>query len=177
MQENRDRNHTQAPYAALSIEDVEDEHQSTQPQRSIVFPGFFSQLLIGHKYIIGVGLACILYAILLLIFSNPNTTTPDLTTKRPPHIVFVMSDDMGWNDYSIHGSKQCNTPHIDRLSNSGVILNNYYVTSVCSPSRASFLTGRIISHTGIYSPLGGHETVSLNTSLPLLPKVYSKKEN
>ena len=59
-----------------------------------------------------------------------------------PHIVFILSDDVGWNDFSIHGSTQCLTPHIDKLAQESVILDNYYTRSVCSPTRASLLTGR-----------------------------------
>ena len=59
-----------------------------------------------------------------------------------PHIVFILSDDVGWNDFSIHGSTQCLTPHIDELAQESVILDNYYTRSVCSPARASLLTGR-----------------------------------
>lgn len=43
------------------------------------------------------------------------------------------------------------TPNIDALAQSGVILNNYYVQPVCSPTRASIMSGRHVIHTGIYN--------------------------
>ena len=49
---------------------------------------------------------------------------------------------------SFHGSDQIPTPHIDDLANNGVILNNYYVLPVCSPTRSAIMTGRYPIHTG-----------------------------
>ena len=54
----------------------------------------------------------------------------------------------GWDDVGFHGSDQIPTPHIDELASSGVILNNYYVQQICSPSRSAIMTGRYPIHTG-----------------------------
>ena len=88
-----------------------------------------------------------------------------------PHIVYVLADDLGWNDVSYHGSAQFATPHIDALAASGVTLDAFYVNPTCSPTRASLLSGRALAHHGIYIPFGSLDTAAgLNRSYTLLPE-------
>uniref|UniRef100_I3M6Q3 Arylsulfatase B n=1 Tax=Ictidomys tridecemlineatus TaxID=43179 RepID=I3M6Q3_ICTTR len=67
---------------------------------------------------------------------------------RPPHLVFVLADDLGWNDVGFHGS-YIRTPHLDALAAGGVLLDNYYTQPLCTPSRSQLLTGRYQIHTGL----------------------------
>lgn len=59
-----------------------------------------------------------------------------------PNIVFILSDDVGWNEPSFNGGKAELTPHLAKLRRDGVSLTQFYVHAVCAPTRAAFLTGR-----------------------------------
>ena len=75
---------------------------------------------------------------------------------RPPNIVFFLVDDLGWSDVGCYGSTFHETPHIDQLAKEGMRFDNAYSTChVCSPSRASILTGKYPARTDLTEWLGG----------------------
>lgn len=60
-----------------------------------------------------------------------------------PNIVFIIADDVSWNDFGVYGNPNIKTPVLDKLANEGLRFDNAYLTaSSCSPSRASIITGR-----------------------------------
>lgn len=69
----------------------------------------------------------------------------------PPHIVFIMADDLGWADVGFHGGK-APTPHLDRLAREGLELTQHYVAPLCSPTRTGLMTGRCWSRFGVTNP-------------------------
>src|SRR4051812_24521108 len=69
---------------------------------------------------------------------------------RPPNIVFILADDLGYADVGFCGRKEWATPNLDRLASQGTIFRRWYSAGVvCAPSRAAFLTGRYGIHNGV----------------------------
>ncbi|XP_029309872.1 arylsulfatase I-like [Cottoperca gobio] len=68
--------------------------------------------------------------------------------KNQPHIIFILTDDQGFNDIGYH-NPTIKTPTLDKLAAEGVTLENYYVQPICTPSRSQLITGRYQIHTGL----------------------------
>ena len=62
--------------------------------------------------------------------------------SNQPNVILIMSDDQGWGDFGSHGNKIIETPNLDKLASNSVSWENFYVSPVCSPTRASLMTGR-----------------------------------
>ena len=74
---------------------------------------------------------------------------------QKPNIVFILADDLGWRDLSNEGSTFYETPHIDHIASDGMKFTRGYATcQVCSPSRASILTGKYPTKHGITTWIG-----------------------
>ena len=67
----------------------------------------------------------------------------------PKHILFLMIDDLGYNDVSYRNTSDLSSPNIDALALGGIRLERYYTHNLCSPSRTSFLSGRYASTLGM----------------------------
>ncbi|MGK0184962.1 MAG: arylsulfatase A-like enzyme [Verrucomicrobiales bacterium] len=79
-----------------------------------------------------------------------------------PNIVVILTDDQGWGDLSLHGNQNLSTPRIDALAKEGAQLTHFYVSPVCSPTRAEMLTGRYHPRTGVFSTSAGGERLDLD---------------
>jgi arylsulfatase A-like enzyme len=66
-----------------------------------------------------------------------------------PNVLLIMTDDQGYGDLGAHGNPKIRTPHLDRLARDSVRVRSFYVSPVCSPTRASLLTGRYNYRTGV----------------------------
>ena len=73
--------------------------------------------------------------ICLLMFSF------SIIAQQRPNVIVIYSDDQGAIDLNCYGAKDLETPNIDQLARSGTMFTNFYASPVCSPSRASLLTG------------------------------------
>ena len=88
-----------------------------------------------------------------------------------PNIVFVVADDMGWGDVGYHGS-EIRTPELDRLAAGGVMFERFYVNPVCSPTRATLMTGRFGVNTGVLGPFNPWYERGLPLDEKLLPEYF-----
>ncbi|MGF7218128.1 arylsulfatase A [Spirosoma lacussanchae] len=79
------------------------------------------------------------------------------TAASSPNVVFILTDDQGWGDLSLHGNRYVETPNLDRLARSGAQFERFFVSPLCAPSRASLLTGRYHLRTGTVSVTQGWE--------------------
>src|SRR5512140_3930828 len=81
-----------------------------------------------------------------------NMIVPALAVQspRPPNFIVILADDLGYGDLGCYGSERIATPRLDRMAAEGVRLTDFHVTaSICSPSRASLLTGRYAQRAGL----------------------------
>jgi len=70
--------------------------------------------------------------------------------KRPPNVVVILADDLGWGDVGFNGRTDWTTPNLDRLAKRGIKFNRWYTAAVvCAPSRAALLTGKYTIHNGV----------------------------
>src|SRR3970040_2152058 len=80
--------------------------------------------------------------LLLLLLVAALGLTCAQAVERKPNILFMLTDDQRWDAIGLGGSKHLQTPHMDRLGQEGVYFKNAFcTTSLCSPSRASILSG------------------------------------
>ena len=96
--------------------------------------------------------------VLLSAVCLAQTTTPSSSFRAgPPNVVLIMADDAGWGDLSANGNRNLRTPHIDSLALRGVAFSHFYVSPVCSPTRAELLTGRYAARLGVSGTSAGGE--------------------
>ncbi|PAP76309.1 sulfatase-like hydrolase/transferase [Rubrivirga marina] len=91
-------------------------------------------------------------AALLVLVAAPGVAQPD--------VVLIVADDLGFGDVGYNGS-DIQTPHLDQLAAEGLVLDRFYVSPLCSPSRAGLLTGRYGVRMGINEPVSHSDTLGL----------------
>lgn len=78
-------------------------------------------------------------------------SVPNASIESPPNIVFIFADDLGYGDLGCFGANDIKTPHIDRIAAEGIQFTEFYsASSICSPSRAGLMTGRLPARMGIH---------------------------
>lgn len=106
-----------------------------------------------------------LYVTILSIFL---LICPQAANAKPQNIVFILADDLGWNDTNIFQQSQfIETPNIDALAARGIVFDQAFTNSpLCSPTRASILTGQTPARHGSISPNHHLPLVRLQPSMP-----------
>lgn len=116
---------------------------------------------------------CLFFAQASFLLTLVDSTSAQGQVAQKPNIVMILVDDLGNGDLACQGSEDMRTPHLDRLFSQGAKLTRFYANcSVCSPTRASLLTGRYPELAGVPGVIRTHSENSwgyLRQGIPLLP--------
>ncbi|SOE19861.1 Arylsulfatase A [Spirosomataceae bacterium TFI 002] len=116
-----------------------------------------------------------IFFILVLFIANSS----NVVASKPPNIICILVDDLGYGDLSCQGATDMQTPNIDNFKKGGLTLTNFYANcTVCSPSRASLLTGRYPDNVGVPGVIRQNEDNSwgfLDPKATLIPQVLRTK--
>ena len=109
------------------------------------------------------------YLLIFFLFSL------NLMAVDKPNVVIILTDDLGWGDVSYHGG-YIPTPNIDKLAEDGMELNRFYSNPVCSPTRASLLTGLHIFNHGVVRPFmnPAAEQTGMPPELKIMPQYFKE---
>ncbi|WP_203532562.1 arylsulfatase [Draconibacterium halophilum] len=100
----------------------------------------------------------LVFLVLIVLFSSCSHKQ----NKTKPNIIIILADDQGWGDLSCKGNTNIETPNIDKLAETGVTFDRFFVCAVCSPTRAELLTGRYHVRSGVWSTGAGGERMDLD---------------
>ena len=109
----------------------------------------------------------------IFAFGLALTLMPESLLAAQPNVLFILVDDLGWRDLSGEGSEFYETPHVDRIAKAGMRFTRGYANcQVCSPSRASIMTGKYPARHGITDYIGAAEGTGWKRNTRLLPAHY-----
>ena len=113
--------------------------------------------------------AALLLAVVSILSFGPVGIAADSPKPSQPNILFILTDDQGYGDWSINGHPLLKTPNVDKLASESVRLENFYVSPSCSPTRAALLTGMHEFRSGVTHTQ--HPRVSLPHDTTTLPEL------
>ncbi len=101
---------------------------------------------------------------------------PSLPDTRPPNVVMIYADDMGYGDVGIFGGREFDTPNLDGMAADGVRFTDFYVAQpVCSASRAALLTGCYSNRVGILGALGPKSRIGISDGEVTIAQLVKQK--
>ena len=113
-------------------------------------------------------------AVIALLITTVSTECLAQKAGAKPNILIILADDLGYHDVSYYGTNDIRTPNIDYLAKQGQRFDNFHANTVCSPSRASLLTGRYSDMVGVQGLIRSHADDTFGYLRPdaiLLPKL------
>jgi len=94
----------------------------------------------------------------MILITGCGTTEQPARPERPPNVLMIMIDDLGWTDLHVQGNDRLETPVIDRLAEEGMRFTaNYAASPVCSPTRAAVITGQSPARLAITNHITGNQ--------------------
>jgi arylsulfatase A-like enzyme len=122
-------------------------------------------------------------SVLLGVMALAGLRSAAVAADRPPNIVIIFCDDLGYGDLGCYGHPSIRTPNLDRMAAEGMRFTDFYTAdSVCSPSRAGLLTGRLPVRSGMYGDrrrvlfpdsIGGLPASEITIAQALKPRGYA----
>ncbi|PQJ28160.1 sulfatase [Rubritalea profundi] len=110
-----------------------------------------------------------------ICFSHVICSELSAAEKRKPNVIILFTDDQGYADVGVHGSRLMKTPHIDRLAKNGIRFTGGYVTAPqCGPSRAGIMTGQYQQKFAMEANAASFKSFGLSTTIDIFPQ-YMKK--
>ena len=117
---------------------------------------------------------CTIIARFLSLLALSVLVSPASAEARPPNVILIMADDMGYNDLGCYGHSEIKTPVLDQLAKDGIRLTSFYSgATVCTPSRMALLTGAYPSRLGWTQGVVGY---LISTKQGLNPKALTMAE-
>lgn len=114
------------------------------------------------------------WPLLIALMLIPSSVLAD--PGRPPNIVIVFADDLGYADLGCYGSKRTKTPNLDRLAADGMRFTDFHVAAaVCTASRAALLTGCYPQRVNLLGALGPGSKIGIHADESLLPELLKAK--
>ncbi len=99
-----------------------------------------------------------------------------VAAERPPNVVVILADDLGYGDIGCYGNKKIKTPNIDRFATEGTRFTSFYVSQpVCTASRASLLSGCYANRVSMAGALNHQSKVGIHAAEKLLPELLKAK--
>ena len=102
--------------------------------------------------------------LLALLLFSVFSTEDRLRAAQPPNIIFILSDDQGYGDFSCHGNPVLKTPNLDRLHDEGVRFTDFHVSPTCAPTRSALMSGKHEFKNGVTHTIFERERMSLTTT-------------